>query len=121
MLIKVNAFSIIRKMDKVGARRCVKDRWLASIILWGSQRFYFNHFRIKLLASRHLLAVRKDKWSAHPLHIFAEGLAKAGTEDLKLDVRIGAAVFEVHRPRQTRDVTLWSHRVRTEKSKVFPF
>lgn len=96
-------------MDNVSARSCVKDRWLALIILWGSQHFYFNHFRMKLLAFRHLLAVRKDKRSAHPLHVFAEGLAEAGTEDLKLDVRIGAAVFEVHRPSQARDVTLWSH------------
>lgn len=86
----------------------MRDRWLAPIILWGSQRFYFNHFGMKLLAFRHLLAVREDKRPAHPLHVFAEGLAEAGAEDLKLDVGIGAAIFEVHRPRQARDVTLWS-------------
>lgn len=109
-------------MDKVSARRCVKDLWLAPIILWGSQRFYFNHFRMKLLALRHLLAVRKDKRSAHPLHVFAEGLAEAGTEDLKLDVRIGAAVFEVHRPRQASDVTLRSHKGQNGKIRsFFPF
>lgn len=109
-------------MDKVSARRCVKDLWLAPIILWGSQRFYFNHFRMNLLALRHLLAVRKDKRSAHPLHVFAEGLAEAGTEDLKLDVRIGAAVFEVHRPRQASDVTLRSHKGQNGKIRsFFPF
>lgn len=48
---------------------------------------------------------RETVWT-HPLDVFAEGLAEAGAEDLELDVRVGAAVLKVHRPRQTRDVAL---------------
>lgn len=47
----------------------------------------------------------ETQWT-HPLDVFAEGLAEAGAEDLELDVRVGAAVLKVHRPRQTRDVAL---------------
>lgn len=42
----------------------------------------------------------------HPLDVFAEGLAEAGAEDLELNVRVGATVFKVHGPGQTRDVPL---------------
>lgn len=52
-----------------------------------------------------------NKRSTYPLDIFAKGLTEAGTEYLKLDVGISAAIFEIHPTRQARDVTLWSHRL----------
>lgn len=42
----------------------------------------------------------------HPLDVLAEGLAEAGAEDLKLDVRVRAAVLKIHRTCQTCDVSL---------------
>lgn len=42
----------------------------------------------------------------HPLDVFAEGLAEARAEDLKLDVGVGAVVLKVHRTCQTCDISL---------------
>lgn len=50
--------------------------------------------------------------NTHPLDVLAKGLAEAGAEDLELDVRVGAAVLKVHRPRQTCDVALKEGRER---------
>lgn len=58
----------------------------------------------------HIPRFQLVRWSetlwTHPLDVLAEGLAEAGAEDLKLDVRVGAAVLKIHRTRQTCDVAL---------------
>ena len=58
--------------------------------------------------SSHTLAprLRPAHIHTHPLDILAEGLAETGSQDLKLDVRVGATVFEVHQPGQSCYITL---------------
>lgn len=51
--------------------------------------------------------IQFEAWSwTHPLDVFAEGLTEAGSQDLKLDVWVGASVFKIHDPSQTSDVPL---------------
>lgn len=66
------------------------------------------------MSPRHHFICQFMCWSetlwTHPLDVLAEGLAEAGAEDLKLDVRVGAAVLKIHRTCQTRDVALKKER-----------
>lgn len=47
----------------------------------------------------------KIMWT-HPFHIFTKCLTVAGSENLKLDMRIRAFSAEVHHPRQSTDASL---------------
>lgn len=113
LIITSLAKVVIRKMNKVSARCCINDHWSAPIILGQCEKCgpeWKNLFLFLSVQNKTVpISEPSGKWWSHPLDVFAEGLAEAGTEDLKLDVRVGAAVFEIHHSRQTRDVPLWSH------------